>query len=68
MKNSIEMGLQQTKMNLTLPQFQKESFLPTPNHVQSQTQGSFCDVGNSQTHVGTDGRALPVALGLFQPL
>ena len=53
MKNSIEMVLQQTKMNLTLPQFQKEPFLPIPNNA-SQTQGSFCDVGNSQTHVGTD--------------
>ena len=67
MKNSMKMLKQQTKMKMTLPQFQKEPFLPIPNHFQSQTQGSFCDVGNSQTHVGTDGRALPVALGLFQP-
>ena len=32
MKNSIEMVFQQTKMNLTLPQFQKEPFLPIPNN------------------------------------
>ena len=33
--------------------------------IQSQTQGSFCDVGNSQDHVGADERALPVALDLM---
>ena len=54
------------KMKMTLPQFQKEPFLPIPNHFQSQTQGSFCDVGNCQTHVGADGRVLPVALALLK--
>ena len=52
-------------MNLILPQFQKEPFLPIPNNLLSQTQGSFCDVGNSQDHVGADERALPVALDLM---
>ena len=47
---------------MTLPPFQKEPFLLIPNNVQSQTQGSLCNVSNCQTYVGADGRALPVVL------
>ena len=53
-------------MKMTLLQFQKEPFLPIPNNLLSQTQGSFCNVSNCQTHVGSDGRALPVAHGLLK--
>ena len=53
-------------MKMTLLQFQKEPFLPIPNNFLSQTQGSFCNVSNCQTHVGSDGRALPVAHGLLK--
>ena len=51
---------------MTLLQFQKEPFLPIPNNFLSQTQGSFCNVSNCQTHVGSDRRALPVAHGLLK--
>ena len=51
---------------MTLLQFQKEPFLPIPNNFLSQTQGSFCNVSNCQTHVGSDGRALSVAHGLLK--
>ena len=66
MKNSMKMLKKQTKMKVTLLQFQKEPFLPIPNNSLSQTQGSFCNVSNRQTHVGSDGRALPVAHGLLK--
>ena len=44
---------------------EREPFLPTLIVFQSQTQGSLCNVSNSQTYVGADGRALPVVLGLL---
>ena len=66
MKNSMKMLQKQTKKNMTLLQFQKEPFLPIPNNFLSQTQGSFCNVSNSQTHFGSVGRALPVAHGLLK--
>ena len=53
-------------MKMTLPQFQKEPFLPTPKNFQSQTQGSLCDFSNCQNHVGAAGRALPISLGLLK--
>ena len=68
MKNSMKMLKKQTKMKMTLLQFQKEPFLPIPNNSLSQTQGSFCNVSNRQTHVGSDGRALPVAHWLVETL
>ena len=33
MKNSMEMLKKQTKMKMTLLQFQKEPFLPIPNNI-----------------------------------
>ena len=53
-------------MKMTLPQFQKEPFLPTPKIFQSQTQGSLCDFSICQNHVGAAGRALPISLGLLK--
>ena len=66
MKNSMKMLKKQTKMKMTLPPFQKEPFLPIPNNFLSQTQGSFCNVSNCQTHIGSDERALPVPHGLLK--
>ena len=66
MKNSMKMLQKQTKKNMTLLQFQKEPFLLIPTIFQSQTQGSFCNVSNCQTHIGSDERALPVPHGLLK--
>ena len=66
MKNSMKMLINRPKWRWLCFNFKKSLSYLFLTIFLSQTQGSVCNVSNCQTHVGSDGRALPVAHGLLK--